>query len=83
MTYEEAFTSTVEKLKVCESGITTLSSLSTSIKIDYDGSTTGELRKGIIDALGALTGLLAAALVIVTMGWIVSCVYLMRKNKQR
>ena len=34
-------------------------------------------------ALGALTGLLAAALVVVTMGWIVSCVYLRRRIKQR
>ena len=33
--------------------------------------------------LGALTGLLAAALVVVTMGWIVSCVYLMRRIRQR
>ena len=36
-----------------------------------------------INTLGALTGLLAAALVIVTVGWIVSCVYWQRKNKQR
>ena len=36
-----------------------------------------------VNVLGALTGLLAAALVIVTMGWIVSCVYWQRKNKQR
>ena len=36
-----------------------------------------------INALGALTGLLAAALVVVTMGWFVSCVYWQRKNKQR
>ena len=33
--------------------------------------------------LGALTGLLAAALVVVTMGWILSCVYWQRRNKQR
>ena len=33
--------------------------------------------------LGVLTGLLAAALVAVTMGWIVSCVYWQRRNKQR
>ena len=33
--------------------------------------------------LGVLTGLLAAALVVVTMGWIVSCVYWQRRNKQR
>ena len=33
--------------------------------------------------LGALTGLLAAALVAVTMGWIVSCVSWKRRNKQR
>ena len=32
--------------------------------------------------LGALTGLLTAALVVVTMGWIVSCVYWQRRNKQ-
>ena len=32
---------------------------------------------------GALTGLLAAALVVVAMGWIVSCVYLVRRNRQR
>ena len=36
-----------------------------------------------VAALGALTGLLAAALVVVTMGWIVSCVYWQRRNKQR
>ena len=35
------------------------------------------------DAIGVLTGLLAAALVVVTMGWIVSCVYLRRRVKQR
>ena len=35
------------------------------------------------EALGALTGLLAAALVVVTMGWIVSCVYWQRRVKQR
>ena len=35
------------------------------------------------EVLGALTGLLAAALVVVTMGWIVSCVYLQRRIKQR
>ena len=34
-------------------------------------------------ALGVLTGLIAAALVVVTMGWIVSCVYWQRRNKQR
>ena len=33
--------------------------------------------------LGTLTGLLAAALVVVAMGWIVSCVYWQRRNKQR
>ena len=33
--------------------------------------------------LGALTGLLAAALVVVTMGWIVSCVYWQRRIKLR
>ena len=33
--------------------------------------------------LGVLTGLLAAALVVVTMGWIVSCVYWQRRNKLR
>ena len=33
--------------------------------------------------LGVLTGLLAAALVAVTMGWIVSCVYWQRRNKRR
>ena len=33
--------------------------------------------------LGTLTGLLAAALVMVITGWIVSCVYWQRKNKQR
>ena len=33
-------------------------------------------------ALGVLTGLLTAALVIVTTGWIVSCVYWQRKSKQ-
>ena len=32
--------------------------------------------------LGTLTGLLTVALVIVTMGWIVSCVYLLRRFKQ-
>ena len=35
------------------------------------------------EALGTLLGLLAAVLVVVTIGWIVSCVYLMRRNKQR
>ena len=35
------------------------------------------------EALGALAGLLTAALVIITIGWVVSCVYLMRKIKQR
>ena len=33
--------------------------------------------------LGVLTGLLAAALVVVTMGWIVSCVYWQRRNETR
>ena len=33
--------------------------------------------------LGALTGLLTAALLVVTMGWIASCVCLVRKFKQR
>ena len=33
--------------------------------------------------LRVLTGLLAAALVVATMGWIVSCVYLKRIVKQR
>ena len=33
--------------------------------------------------LGAMTGLLAAALVVVTMGWIVSCVLWQRRLKQR
>ena len=36
-----------------------------------------------IEALKVLTGLLAAALVIVTMGWIVSCVYWQRRVRQR
>ena len=36
-----------------------------------------------INTLGALTGLLTAALVIVTVGWIVSCVYWQRRDKQR
>ena len=35
------------------------------------------------EALGVLTGLLAAALVVVTIGWIVSCIYLMRRARQR
>ena len=35
------------------------------------------------EALEALTGLLAAALVIITIEWVVSCVYFMRKMKQR
>ena len=38
---------------------------------------------GSSKALGVLTGLLAAALVIVTMGWIVTCVYWYRKIKRR
>ena len=33
--------------------------------------------------LGVLTGLLAAALVVVTVGWIVSCVYWQRRITQR
>ena len=33
--------------------------------------------------LGVLTGLLTAALVVVTMGWIVSCVYWQRRNETR
>ena len=36
-----------------------------------------------INALGTTTGLLTAAVVIVTMGWIVSCVYWQRKVRQR
>ena len=35
------------------------------------------------ETLGALIGLLAAALVGVTMGWIVSCVYWQRRITQR
>ena len=35
------------------------------------------------EALAVLTGLLAAVLVVVTMGWIVSCVYLRRRVRQR
>ena len=35
------------------------------------------------EVLGVLTGLLAAVLVVVTVGWIVSCVYLRKRLKQR
>ena len=35
------------------------------------------------EALGTITGLLTAALVVVTMGWIVSCVYWQRRARQR
>ena len=35
------------------------------------------------EVLAVLTGLLAAALVVVTMGWIVLCVYLRKRLKQR
>ena len=42
-----------------------------------------ETEASITEALGALTGLLAATLVIITIGWVVSFVYLMRKIKQR
>ena len=44
---------------------------------------TGEFGDEIFEALGVLTGLLAAALVVVTMGWILSCVYWYRRIKQR
>ena len=37
----------------------------------------------VTKASGTLAGLLAAALVIVTIGWIVSCAYWPRKVKQR
>ena len=39
--------------------------------------------KSTIETLGVLTGLLAAALVVVTVGWIVSCVYWQRRITQR
>ena len=42
---------------------------------------TGELTTSN-KTLGVLTGLLTAALVVVAMGWIVSCVYLLRRFKQ-
>ena len=35
------------------------------------------------EVLVTITGLLAAALVVVTMGWIVSCVYWQRRVRQR
>ena len=35
------------------------------------------------EILGVLTGLLATALVVVTVGWIVSCVYWQRRITQR
>ena len=46
-------------------------------------SNSSKIEMSSTKALGALTGLLAAALVVVTMGWIGSCVYLMRRIKQR
>ena len=39
--------------------------------------------KSISKTLGVLTGLLAAALVVVSVGWIVSCVYWQRRITQR
>ena len=47
------------------------------------GSTKGSNNSATTNALGTLTGLLATALVVVTMGWIVSCVYWQRKTTQR
>ena len=46
-------------------------------------NTRGDIIGSTINALGVLTGLLAAALVVVTMGWIVSCVYWQRRDKRR
>ena len=47
------------------------------------GSTKGSNNSATTNALGTLAGLLATALVVVTMGWIVSCVYWQRKTTQR
>ena len=49
---------------------------------DASGSTTEALvtlTRTTTEVLATLTGLLAAALAIVTMGWILSCVYLQRR----
>ena len=108
LTYQQAYTETVEKLRTCESEITTSLSASTSVVSDESssGKVTYSTRKDsactlrmyvntqhctgisrittevycigvprITTGMGVLTGLLTAVLVIVTMGWFVSCVY--------
>ena len=61
--------------------------MSTQIQVEAmevcSETNSAETEASITEALGALTGLLAATLVIITMGWIVSCVYLMRIIRQR
>ncbi len=44
-----------------------------------NGATTDSSIKNTSGTLGALIGLLAAALVVVVAGWIVSCVYFQQK----
>ncbi len=58
---------TITETSLPSDGATTESSISQSTVMSTSGT------------LGALIGLLAAALVVVVTGWIVSCVYLQRK----
>ena len=53
------------------------------IHTNNTSSQTRDIVMSVTKALGVLTGLLTAALVVVTMGWIVSCVYWQRRHKQR
>ena len=57
---------------------TTITLPSKNRSIDEISSTNSEMI-----TMKILTGLLAAALMVVTMGWIVSCVYWQRRNKQK
>ena len=64
--------------------VTTNNTISTETSQPSDGaitecSNTQSTVMSTIGTLGALIGLLAAALVMVVTGWIVSCVYLQRK----
>ena len=54
-----------------------------TVSVNDSSNTSGDIIGSTINALGVLTGLLAAALAVVIVGWIVSCVYWQRRDKQR
>ena len=80
--YEDECTATEDSTVQTTEMTTTQETMSTTLSIG-DNLNQAAIKSCNHEILGALIGLLAAALVGVTVGWIVSCVYWQRKITQR